>query len=549
MTLGLFAAILTALTIVLTFTVDTNARWPSLRAVASEGLLEVWFGVSITSVGLAAFVPQDDGNALADGSMALALWGAVLGTYGIVRVLQISSGAARRAYLAKQLRDAVWHEHRKTDSAQAPHDTIGIYLDAFERGLDSNDVPAVRERVAELLDAASDAQDAAETAIQLELTVLETLVRSLLRGRTDASVIGAGVIPEIAASVTRHVGARAGTAASPAIYLGQTSRLLAWMSSAAYALALRDGAETRSLRGAMAGASKARREILVAVDPDPPGRYIPDDDPWKHGMTDPVEAVLWWWAFCEFNGAHDGSAFYAVAEILTGEKFYGTFGWGNRFVLSAIDDRLEAPDLPADGPAAKSKRFFDTVGGFKFATLELFATSLATWRDRRFPVPDGLEQNWSYWQDPQRLARRARLYCLREPQFATAEEALHAVARLTGPWSQHSGLSGFVTARYAALGSNVLPPMVPVAHRPGACVLATALRLAPLDEHSPDGELADFLTALPNRLLAAAHALATEVFADAVEVVTTDPLASRDRQLTELWDLLRFVHLDAQIAS
>ncbi|PZS27532.1 MAG: hypothetical protein DLM61_16435 [Pseudonocardiales bacterium] len=275
----------------------------------------------------------------------------------------------------------------------------------------------------ELMQAASDADVAIPTALRLELSVLLSMAWALLLGRITSPELGKVVIPELVGNMTEHAGqvfSRAGDRALrenvnhariAAVHLGQASRVLAWMASAAYLSALRDRGDLTSLRSAFIGAQQARQGILVAVDPDPPGHYVPATHPWSHGLSDSESAVLWWWAFCDLNGSRDGPAFYAMHEILTGEKFYGSFGWGDRYLLTEAEDRL-APGGRTDhhAPCERSHKLFERLGGFRLATLDLFATSLATWRDRRVAIPEGFEENWTHWHEPLRVARRARLF-------------------------------------------------------------------------------------------------------------------------------------------
>jgi len=374
LSLGLFSAVLTALTIVLALTLDVRSRWPSLGDIAIESLLTLWFLVSLAAVVLATIAPSRTADPLIAVSLSLALWGAVLGTYALGQVLRMASGASRRLLsrlLQHRLSRAAWPQRLASGliggfsetlaegvgavlfGADPLHDRLTAFRDSVDDAIDKQDLPTLRDRVAELADAAEFGEvETAPSALNLELKILSDIVQAVLLGRLDSAEVGAALVPEITDHIVSHAGRLLWDAAGSdsgrrseqiaATYLAQTSRLLAWAAMTSHASALRSSSVPAALRGAFSGAVAGRKMILLAADPDPRSTYLPADSPWRHGFRSPAAGMLWWWSYAELNGPGDGNAIYAMAEILTGEKFYGSFGWGNRYV------RTEARDTGAD---------------------------------------------------------------------------------------------------------------------------------------------------------------------------------------------------------
>jgi hypothetical protein len=203
---------------------------------------------------------------------------------------------------------------------------------------------------------------------------------------------------------------------------------------------------------------------------------------------------------CDLNGAHDGLAFYAVIAMLTGEKFFGSFGWGDRYLLGELEARL-ADDV--DEIRIRANSAVAPLGGVRGIALELLTTSMACWRDRRAAIPEGMEQNWTYWEDPLRLARRARLFLpgRDDPWVTSSEDALEALARLISGGRRSMSLASLVKTRLGMLPTATWPPVTEPQRRPAAAVLAVAVHLAPHHEHHSTKQLERFLERLPSGLL------------------------------------------------
>jgi hypothetical protein len=529
--LGLFAALLTAITLVILLTLDVDSRWPSLQDVIAEAYLIQWFLLAMTAVIMAAFVDDDKVKSITTIAIMLALVGGVLGSLSLYHLLRISTGEGRQHFLGGLLaaklpvgEDGAHRQGVAGDAADSAE--LRSFLTRFQSSVDAGDVAALRERVSELTDAGLELHPPKlEAILALDLRVLRELGRALLLGRIDSPEIGATLFPRLGDLVVDHssrlLDAGATTDASrenmgeirAAAYLGQAARLFAWIGAAGYSDAVEKGYAPPGLCAAAAGSVAARDRILTAVDPES-AHLTAAADRMPAGLSDPTACLMWWWAFCDLNGAHDGRSFYAALWMLTGEKFYGTFGWGNRFLLSELEDRLRDPGASAhEAQRVRAQEAIAGLGGLRGVALELLATSMAGWRDRRHTIPEGLEQNWTYWDDPRRLARRARLFLPRggDPWLRDADDALHATARLLSRGSARSGVSELAKRGLDMLPIRTQPPVIGSSQRPAAVILAVGTHLAPRGDADDSLELERFLKRLPPSLLEASLSLAEAI--------------------------------------
>jgi hypothetical protein len=561
--LGLFAALLTAVTLIILLTLDVDSSWPSLQDILDEAYLTRWFLLAMVAISLAAFVDDTKEEWLTTLAIMLSLLSGLLGSLSLFHLLRISTGDGRRRFLGQLLSSRVAYadaslpaKGHKADVADSPD--LAAFIARFQKAVDARDVAALRERVEELAIAGTRATPTnARTVLALDLRVLRDLGRAVLLGRLDSPDIGATLLPRLGELTVDHAARIAlpetrlgpssddGAQIACAAYLGQAARMLAWIGGAGYSSAVEQRHASPALCAMAAGAVVAREHILEAVDPElapgsPTAMYLPE------GLSDPTAALVWWWCFCDLNGAHDGLAFYAAIWMLTGEKFYGSFGWGNRFLLSELDERLSS----ASGSALSERRVRSSgviaeLGGLRRVALELFATSMAGWRDRRDAIPGGLEQNWTYWEDPRRLARRARLFLPRsgEPWLKSADDALEMAAFLLSRGHVHDGLAALVSRNFAPLPIVSMPPVLETQRRPGAAVLALSAHLAPREERDSPAELEQFLKRLPQPLLAGALSLA-----QAILHIADAPARSRE-PVQALVELLGFLHHDQQDAQ
>lgn len=545
--LGLFPALLTAFTLVIALTLDPGSRWPALGQVLRAAAFRWWFAVSMAAVVIAAYAGGTHSSYWITVATNLAVAGGLIGSVALFRLLQLASGEGRTDFLGSLIASAALETVRKEPTV--PSDVHRVerfepFLATFANASDAGDALAVRDRINELRAAGEHLShrrcrptETLPLVLALDLSVLRSLSESVLIGRSTSPVVGMSLVPEIVGVILGHAGALMRSAGDEpegrdarllaAAALGQSARFLAWSAGAARESAQRDGG-TPALRGLLSGANTARKTIVSAIDPDPPGIFIAPDDPWERGLTDPETALVLWWALVDLNGAFDGNAAYAAYEVLAGRKFTGSWGWGDRYLLTELAQAVAAREPVRQGLAP--------YGGIDAIALELLATNLAAWRDRRVPIPAGFEHNWTAWEDPKRMARRARLL-LPHPDHRTIHDLPTARDALAGLLSLRPGQREHVGELVRAQAERIAVPLVPPIHdtteRPAAAVLAVALHLAPRETGGSTDALDAYLEWLPADLRAGAEALAQAIF-----TVGDAPLGLRDS--------LCFLHHDRQ---
>lgn len=564
--LGLFAALLTAITLVIVLTIAVDSRWPTLQDVLEDAFLVRWFLLAMVAVTLAAFSKASGASLETTLAITLSLAGALLGSFSLYRLLRLSTGTGRQRFLGRLLRDRVNQLATPTPSRgmaitdAAENALFAPFCARLQRAIDNRDVTALRDRVAELGIAGEGVPwQGAGALVALDLRVLRELGRAVILGRLDSPEIGSVLMPQLGALLIDHSArllvdepaaegdawrGSIGAQIQAATCLGQTARSFAWIVGAAHSEAVERERATPALRAIAAGAVATRAKIMDFVDHDPP-RHPAPAHLGRHALSDPIALLAWWWCVCDLNGSHDGRAFYIAFEGLTGEKFSGSFGWGNRYLLSELDDRLRVAVACGEASLrASSKRALESLGGLRDIALDLLTTSLASWRDRRGAIPEGLEQNWTYWEDPLRLARRARLFLPRsgDPWLNGAEDALAALARLISRARAGSGLAALAQSCTDSLPMSSVPPIVEPQRRPAAAVLAVAVHLAPRDVRHSAAELERFLQRLPTGLLDGALLLAEAI----LHVGEGSDHALPSSSVSKLVSLLTFIQRDPQ---
>lgn len=553
--LGLFATLLTALTIVLVLTVDVDSKWPSLLDVVGASFVVPWFVVAVGAVILAATA----GGPSASAALLVALLGALLGVGSVALVLWKASGPGRRRFLSSVLRRRLLRDHVAARSERSDihgaDAATGLALDPFRRVvdamLDADDAVRLGDRVDEALIATSALEGEERlSGLNLLLWLLDRLGRAALRGKVTNPVVG-DLLTRVGLAIVTRSGemvresrdegraSRDGVAAERigAVYLGQVSRLMAWQAHTAHELAP-DGTSMRPVSRVLIDAALSVREaVAAAVDPGPPRGAPPASEAWEGGLSDPLAVLLWQWGWVEYNPTHLGRDMYVLVEVLTRERFFGSFGWGNGCPLTEAMDRLDRGDRADDGELRAARRHASDVllqvGGLPDASLELFATFLATWRARAWMPPPGLAGNAAYSTEPFRAARAVRLFTLRRPEhrFRSADEAIDALAALSSHVGRDTCLWNEVADAYGRV-PGVAPPLASPADRPAACVLAVAARIAPLERASAGREAAReevrrYFDLLPSRLRDAALRLADEIFAAEAHGSAAAPMVDR----------------------
>ncbi len=518
LSLGLFAGLLPALSFVVGLTVRGESSWPSLRLVVNHAGLGAWFSVSAVAVVVAVAAVYSGGSTagrFAAASVVLSGIAAGLGVLGVFRVLDVAGGRGRRKFLSRALTRSLGPGHgidgrdpRWLERAEGASD----YVDALVLALDTRSLPAVRERVEELV-AADVADDLAATRllVRLELRTAELIGRALLSGQLDA--VGTRLLTRIFDDVVESASGilvptsirTAESEVEAAALLGHTSRLAAWIHKTAFARVQTPNADRRALATVMAGMWRTRTSIRRAVDPDPPVTYIPPHDPWARGLSVPEAAFQWLWGYTDFDGTAQGEGLYVLCEVLTGVKFFGSYAEGMS-VWATIDERLkDLRDGDHQDTRVSSHAFLASVGGLEQVALELCVNSIAAFKDRWWSPPPQLQTDGIISQADPYLAMRLRLFrFVRGDKRLTAEEGLCRLARLLGSGQAGPRLWRRVDARYTEDGLTGAFPVYPSNQRPAASVIAVALLLLPTEERVRADALIEFLDALSDPLVAGA---------------------------------------------
>jgi hypothetical protein len=256
----------------------------------------------------------------------------------------------------------------------------------------------------------------------------------------------------------------------------------------------------------------AREVIMQLADPDP--KYIAGTHDLGTPLTDPVCVLTWINGFTEFHGSSQAAGFYSVYEILTGTKFLGNY-WDGDSILAKMRETLFPPSrsLSADTSAASSSRqAFGTLDEFDRIWTLMSVNAIATYRNVTAPHPPELIRP-EFTPDPQLLGAYLRTFASHR-YFTTAREAMTALTRIVGVTDGPAALWPAIRAAQASFDWVVPIPQVEPHHRPSACVLAIASRLAPLAAGGPDHELRSFLLGLPDPVLEATARLAARTLPD-----------------------------------
>lgn len=501
--LGLFGAVLTALAIVFSLAFQVGS-WPSFHDVALIGLRAwEWFLAALAGVVLGVMGRALDSSVLTWLSLLVAALGTALGTLLMVRVMQAAGGRHRDRLLGRLLSR---HFNRRSVPTE-----IG-FLRAVEEAIDRASIPDLRDRIAELQEARNGLKPAGrEPLLGMQLEVLQMLTRHVLRGDLPTEVTEV-LIPQLAADYIDEAGEALGqrTAAEQrraAAYLGLITYFLAWATTTAQRLAALDPVErVPTYRTLVRTAKRLRRELIDMVDPDPPGVFIPIESRWHHGLTDPAAFAIWMWAFCDYNGFTDGAPVYALAEVFTGRKFFGSY-WQGDCVLSFVDDELQV------GPQGESQTFVKSMGGLEHLSMELFATSLAGYPSQTERTPPGFPGPPQH--DPHLLSAHARIFAgYRPPHPNRLEWAFSTLADLLASSTVGAPLWRLVRQTYEPTEELLALPLLPPNERPAAACLAVALKLAPLSANTTAGDLERFLRALPIPMLEATERMTRRVLPD-----------------------------------
>lgn len=533
---GVFATFLTSTSIVAAFSVEGKSRWPTpWETLQRAGVLD-WFLVALASVAIALVAVAIDSAFLSAFGLILALVGLALGARGLWGLFALSSDRGRHELVVDLLADSIrraepvaipesldlgdidTEDHvpawfSSVETAEAPSGrgvSIGLVPGTLRLYADRGDADAIVRLVDEVHAAAIRAladrdwggPDLRLARVDRLLGVLRgmfgELAERVAAGRLDGPV-ALGGLARVGEAVI-DVGGRARI--SPAAVGQGETEILAARHLAAFCR--------------LAGAAATRAELATtcinlqqaarwAVDPDPPGMRLPAEHPWRAGLRSAEGALVWQWSAAESPTGPYGVGLYALCEILTGRKFFGSY-WDGDDVFTEIERRLVEP---SGGPVATAGReALERAGGLPRAALELAATRLRALERRGSAVPPGLAA-------PEAARQLACELFLAGGGYKPADR--DPVADLAWLLTDRSRGSLWTTVhdQLARLREpRVRPPLHPLHSQPAACALAVALRLAPplraagADDLTP---LCEFSQALPGPLLSDAGALARKL--------------------------------------
>ncbi|MFC7385685.1 hypothetical protein [Sphaerisporangium rhizosphaerae] len=512
--LGLFAALLTALTIVFAVTTSTQTRWPSFNDLVRAIGLNSWLLAAIVGILLAAI-----GDILANALFTTL--GAVysllqlgLGMDTLLSLLRFRTASGRESVLTRLTTGRLHRAATGEKLVVATQGHLSELLDEVESAIDRRDVAELANRAIEVVKGWPQDRSASQARWRLALIthLLERLGRSVLFESLNGDVARAAIPPLLegalrtswqlsALTFPKRIDKRDEVVA--AVALGQICRVIGWLQQCAHARLQRNPHDPGA-RQIVNAVGEGRLRIVQYVDPDPPGFYRTPQDPWPYGFSDSAAALLWLTAMCEFGASHVGSGLYILCEILTGEKFYGNY-WNGDCVFSEIEKRV-GRDLRV---RAELEPILRGCGDLAFISLELAAIVIAGLRDRRYVPPEGRDNDANYSVDPRYLRSQVTMFatydCLDD-----ADAAFDWMTEALTNAPTRPSLTGYALGAFSRHSSPNQLPMVPLAARPASVTLAAVLRLAMNRRRAAH----TLISRLPDPLLTGALQHARYVFTD-----------------------------------
>ncbi|WP_345006653.1 hypothetical protein [Dactylosporangium siamense] len=502
--LGLFSAMLTAVTIVFAVTITPQTRWPSfgdlMRAMAALS----WLATATVGIMCAAAGDIWSHSGLAAAGAVLTVVQLGFGLDSLWVLMRFRSAAGRRKILVRLTSRRL---HRAADAGlpSVEHHELADLNDEIEYSIDRSDVAEIAARVSEIVDGCQDDKTADQARHRLALLthLTERLGRSVLFESLTGDAARVAMPPLVRGVLqtswrlseltfpNRETAERDEAAA--AVALGQVCRVIAWLQQCAQERLQTDPNDPASRQIGIA-LSQGRQQIVLFVDPDPPGFFRAESDPWPYGFSDPRAVLLWLSALCEFGGSHAGVGLYILCEVLTGEKFFGNY-WDDACVFTEIERRIGR-----DGERSTTAGgLVSACGGLGTVSLDLAATVIAGLRNRNFVPPAGWESDASYSTDKRYLRSQLTMFatydCLPDEHAAldwVAEALLSAPTRRC--------VENVVRDAYVQHAEPSRIPRRSLGERPGAVVLAALVRLA---MHRP-AQAEAFVGRLPAPLLGGA---------------------------------------------
>jgi hypothetical protein len=557
---GIFSTVLTAHTIVFAVSADAESVWPSFIDVVVAIALPEWLIVGFASI-LVSSAGDIGGNpGVINAGLALVAIQSVLGIYTLLKSLQALGGEGRRRFLANlATRDLRRAARRGSPVRLKNRHLIQDFLSGVETAIDRGDVASLSQRATEI--GLYCRTDKDPRVVRWRLVLLTYLVERIGRAvlydnltgdaarvalpqLIDGTLQSSYRLAELTLPAAASDPAVRVTELEAAVSLGQVCRVIGWLQQAAHEL-LQQDAHNVGARQIVASVQSGRKRIVQFVDPDPPGFFRDHGDPWPAGLSDPRALLVWLWALCEFGGSWVGSGLYILAEVLTGEKFYGNY-WHGDCVLTEIERRIgqfgERRHRRADPMTEQTLR---ACGGLNAVSLELAATVIAGLRDWRFTPPPGYEQDPAFSTDRRYLKSQLSMFSTHDC-LADAEAAFDWLARTLSDLPSEPSLWRLVQADSARWGLTESLEMYGPADRQAAAVLTALVRLL---THRPveARRLADLLPLplLSGALQLARFSLTSEAPAEPVMLTWSEAgharLGPRAAQVGELMGILEAV--------
>lgn len=534
---GVFATFLTSTSIVAAFSIEGRSRWPTPWETLDRAHVLDWFLVALASVVVALVAVAVDNAFLSAFGLSLALVGLALGARGLWGLFALSSDRGRHALIvdllagsirrapplpspeAPDLSEIDTEDHvpawfSSVETAEAPGGggvsielvpgTLRLYADrgdpgAIVRLVDEVHAAAIRA----LADGDWGGPDQRLARVDRLLGVLRGMFGELVERVAAGRLDGPAALDGLARAGEAAIDVAGRARLSPGEDRQAETEILAARHLAAFCRQAGAAATRAELTAACIGLQQAAR---WAVDPAPPGMKLPDDHPWRHGLSDAESALVWLWSAAESPSGPYGVGLYALCEILTGSKFLDSY-WEGHDVFAEIERRLAGGS--GDRVIRASSATLERAGGLARVSLELAAARLAATpgrEARRGARGSEREDDDRHVACDLFLAGGGFKPAGRDP---VADLAWLLTDRLDG------SLWTMVQRQLAGLGEPVVrPPLRPLHLEPAACALAVCLRLTPL-ERDPGraGELPlrELAERLPGPLLGRTLALAREL--------------------------------------
>lgn len=502
--LGLFSAMLTAVTIVFAVTITPQTRWPSFSDLIRAMAAMSWLATATVGITCAAAGDIWSRSGLTAVGAVLTVVQLGFGLDSLWVLMRFRSAAGRRKILIR-LATRRLHRAAADGTPTMEHHELADLNDEIEYSIDRGDVAEIAARVTEIVDGCPDDRTADQARYRLALLthLLERLGRSVLFESLTGDAARAAVPPLVRGVLqtswrlseltfpNRTAAERDEVAA--AVALGQVCRVIAWLQQCAQERLQTDQGDPGSRQIGIA-LSQGRQRIVQFVDPDPPGLFRAPNDPWPYGFSDPRAAMLWLSTLCEFGGSQAGVGLYILCEVLTGEKFFGNY-WDDACVFSEIERRVG----PFGERSATASDLVTGCGGLGTVSLDLAATVIAGLRNRNFVPPAGWESDANYSTDKRYLRSQLTMFATYDC-LADEEAALDWVADALLSAPTRRCVENVVQDAYARHAEPSRIPIRSLGERPGAVVLAALIRLA---MHRPPQAEA-FLRRLPPPLLGGA---------------------------------------------